>query len=185
MVYRLFTAVTLSVTTLFGFTTSGGNAPKANTTTVAVYNSTPEVFKQSLPDSFELELHGQMKTRKVGSLRFWEAVAWCETNHGWNSNKGYYSGGLGMAQSVWVNFGGKQFASKPYNATKTQQIIVANRVAFLGFQTRHVYATLQDKLDNKPFFRPGVGWRSMKNWGRNCVNWRTRTPLRDKYTQQG
>ena len=185
MVYRLLTALTLSVTTIFGFTTAGGDAPKASTTIVEIVatDKTSHVSMQSLPDAFDIALHGQLATHKVGSVRFWEAVSWCETNHGWNSNKGYYSGGLGMAQSVWDNFGGKQLASKPYNATKVQQIIVANRVAFLGFQTRNTFRTLDDRLNNRPYFRPAVGWRDMKNWGKNCVDWRTRRPVRDKYTQ--
>ena len=90
-----------------------------------------------------------------------------------------------MAQSVWESYGGREFASKPYKASKTQQIIVANRVAFLGFQTRHTYRTLDDKLNDKPYFRPAVGWRNLKNWGRNCVNWRTRKPLDLSFTEQG
>ena len=186
MVYRLITALTLLVTTTFGAITTGGGAPKAIVKTT-VYTTPMDVndtvTKQSLPDSFDIMLHAQLRTHKVGSIDFWEAVSWCETNHGWKTNKGYYSGGLGMAQSVWDNFGGKQFANKPYNATKVQQIIVANRVAFLGFQTRNTFRTLDDKLNNRPYLRPAVGWRNMKNWGRNCANWRTRKPLNNKYTE--
>jgi hypothetical protein len=138
---------------------------------------------EPMNDPYDVMLNVQLATRKVGSVNFWEAVAWCETHHGWNTNKGYYSGGLGMAQSVWHNFGGKEFARKPFHATKVQQIIIANRVAFLGYQTRATFGTLDDKLNNRPFFRPAVGWRRMKNWGRNCVDWRTRKPLRNRYTQ--
>jgi len=130
------------------------------------------------------ELAAQLKTRKAGSIRFWEAVSWCETNHNWN-NGGYFSGGLGMAQSVWINYGGKQFGSRPSRATKQEQIVIANRVAFFGFQTKNIFRTLDDKANNKPFFRPAVGWRSMKNWGRGCINWQTRKPLRDRYTEAG
>jgi hypothetical protein len=130
------------------------------------------------------ELVTQLRSRKGGSIRFWEAVSWCETNHNWN-NGGYFSGGLGMAQSVWVNFGGKQFASRPPKATKEEQIIVANRMAFFGYQTKKEFRTLDDKLNNKPFFRPAVGWRSSSNWGKGCVNWKTRKPARDRYTEAG
>jgi hypothetical protein len=130
------------------------------------------------------ELAAQLKTRKAGSIRFWEAVSWCETNHNWN-NGGYFSGGLGMAQSVWINYGGKQFGSRPSRATKQEQIVIANRVAFFGFQTKNIFMNLDDKANNKPFFRPAVGWRSLKNWGRGCINWQTRKPLRDRYTEAG
>lgn len=182
MIYRTLTALTLSITTLFGALMTGGNAPEASTTTVVTFNTEPTVSKASLPDAYEVMLHTQIHTHKAGSVRFWEAVSWCETNHKWNDG-GYYSGGLGMAQSVWSGFGGKQFAPRPFKATKTQQIIVANRVAFLGFQTRNTYASLEDRQNNTPFFRPAIGWRNASNWGKNCVNWRTRKPLRDKYTQ--
>ena len=182
MVYRLTTALTLLVTTTFGAITTGGNALEASTTTVALPTPTFTVHTMVV-NTIHPELLAQLKTKKAGSVRFWEAVSWCETNHKWNDG-GYYSGGLGMAQSVWVNYGGKQFASRPSKATKEEQIVVANRVAFFGFQTKHEYRTLQDNIDNKPYFRPAVGWRNMKNWGKNCVNWRTRKPLRDKYTEQ-
>lgn len=130
------------------------------------------------------ELVEQLRTHKAGSVKFWEAVSWCETNHKWNDG-GYYSGGLGMAQSVWEGYGGRQFASRPSKATKEEQIIVANRMAFLGYQTKNVFRTLDDKLNNRPFFRPAVGWRSSSNWGKDCVNWKTRKPLRDRYTESG
>jgi len=129
-------------------------------------------------------LVAQLKSKKGGSIAFWEAVSWCETNHKWNDG-GYYSGGLGMAQSVWVNYGGKQFAPRPSKATKEEQIIVANRTAFFGFQTKNVFGTLEDRENNKPFFRPAVGWKSMTKWGKGCVNWRTRKPARERYTEKG
>ena len=130
------------------------------------------------------ELEMQLRSRKGGSVKFWESVSWCETNHKWNDG-GYYSGGLGMARSVWVNYGGKQFAPRPHQATKEEQIIVANRVAFFGFQTKRVFATLEDRQNNKPYFRPAVGWRNLKNWGKGCANWRTRKPARERYTEAG
>ena len=130
------------------------------------------------------ELVAQLRSKKGGSIRFWEAVSWCETNHKWNDG-GYFSGGLGMAQSVWEGYGGRQFAKSPKKATKEEQIIVANRMAFFGFQTKDVFRTLDDKLNNKPFFRPAVGWRSSSNWGKHCANWKTRKPLRDRYTEAG
>ena len=130
------------------------------------------------------ELAMQLRTRKAGSIKFWEAVSWCETNHDWN-NSGYYAGGLGMAQSAWQGFGGWDFARSPKNATKEEQIIVANRLAFFGYQTKRVFKTLDDKLNNTPFFRPAIGWRSSSNWGKHCVNWKTRKPARDRYTEAG
>lgn len=130
------------------------------------------------------ELVEQLRSRKAGSVKFWEAVSWCETNHDWD-NSGYYAGGLGIAQSAWQGYGGREFAGSPKNATKEEQIVVANRISFFGYQTKHVYRTLDDKLNNKPFLRPAIGWRSSKNWGKNCVNWKTRKPRHVRFTEAG
>lgn len=102
-------------------------------------------------------------TFKIGpSISYWKKVAQCETGNNWK-NGGYYSGGLGMARSTWVGYGGLQFAKHPYQATMLEQIVVANRVAVLGWQTNE-FRTLDDRLNNKPFYRPAVGF---KGWG--CI----------------
>lgn len=172
-------AIPLSIVSLIGLATkaeaTGSPPTEIPTSTSVIQPTSPAVHP---------ELVAQLKSKKGGSIAFWEAVAWCETNHEWN-NGGHFSGGLGMAQSVWVNYGGRQFASRPSKATKHEQIIVANRVAFFGFQTKNVFRTLKDRENNKPYFRPAVGWKSMTKWGRGCANWKTRKPSRERYTEKG
>jgi len=129
-------------------------------------------------------LAAQLKTGKVGSVHFWEAVSWCETNHDWK-NGGYYAGGLGIAQSAWQGYGGWEFSKSPKNATKEEQIIVANRISFLGYQTKDVFITFDDRTNNKPFFRPAVGWRNSQKWGKTCANWKTRQPNNHRFTEAG
>lgn len=183
-------AISLSIVPLLGLTTKAEatDSPPTDTTPTT---SVPQLLSPESPKvktmsfaEIHPELATQLKSKRGGSIAFWEAVSWCETNHKWNDG-GYYSGGLGIAQSVWVNYGGREFASRPSKATKHEQIIVANRAAFFGFQTKNTYGTLDDKLNNKPYFRPAVGWRSMSNWGKGCVNWRTRKPSRARYTEKG
>jgi hypothetical protein len=183
MVYRLLTALTLSVTTAFGALMTGGSALEASTTTV-VPTIPASTVQATGVNMMHPELRVQLKTRKAGSVRFWEAVSWCETNHDWDDH-GYFAGGLGIAQITWRNYGGWQFARTPMKATKEEQIIVANRISFLGFQTKNVYLTLEDRTNNRPFFRPAIGWHRSKNWGRGCINWETRKPLRERYTEAG
>ena len=183
MVYRLLTALTLSVTTTFGALLTGGDALEASTTPVVNTIPAPNVRTTATRVIYP-ELHSQLKTRKAGSVRFWEAVAWCETNHDWDDH-GYFAGGLGIAQITWRNYGGWEFAKTPMKATKEEQIIVANRIAFFGYQTKKTYRTLEDRENNKPFFRPAQGWKRMTKWGRGCINWETRKPLRDRYTEAG
>lgn len=146
--------------------------------------SEERVHKSSVPEQMHPELEAQLKSKKGGSIKFWEAVSWCETNHDW-SNGGYYAGGLGIAKSTWAGYGGRQFAPTAKTATKEEQIIVANRIAFFGFQTKKQFLTIEDKENNKPFFRPAMGWKNMTQWGKGCVNWRTRKPARERYTENG
>jgi hypothetical protein len=96
------------------------------------------------------------------SIKYWKKVAQCETAQNWQDG-GNWGGGLGIARSTWEGYGGKEFASHPSKATVLEQIVVANRVAVFGYQTKE-FLTIEDRLNNKPFFRPAVGF---KGWG--CI----------------
>lgn len=56
----------------------------------------------------------------------WDAVALCESGGNWaaNTGNGFY-GGLQFKESTWRDFGG---VGSPADATREQQIAVANRV---------------------------------------------------------
>jgi LysM repeat protein len=59
----------------------------------------------------------------------WDRVAQCESSGNWNINTGNgFSGGLQFTSSTWRAFGGAQFATAANQATREQQIIVAERV---------------------------------------------------------
>ena len=186
---RIIIALLSTIWTLsFGLLSGPSQTTSISITTQQTSTTVRNDFSAKVKSMAYAEMHPelvtQLKSKKGGSIRFWEAVSWCETNHNWNDG-GYFSGGLGMAQSVWEGYGGRQFASRPPKATKQEQIIVANRMAFFGYQTKNVFRTLDDKLNNKPFFRPAIGWRSSSNWGKQCANWKTRKPARDRYTEAG
>lgn len=66
------------------------------------------------------------------SSKFVERLAWCETHGNWKDG-GNWAGGLGIAKSTWIAFGGRQFGQSPDRATKRHQIVVANRIALWGF----------------------------------------------------
>lgn len=182
-------AISLSIVSLIGpfkKAEATDSSPTVITSSSSTAPASPALAKVKAMSYADMhpELVTQLRSKKGGSIAFWEAVSWCETNHDWNDG-GYFSGGLGMAQSVWEGYGGRQFASRPPKATKHEQIIVANRMAFFGYQTKNVFRTLDDKLNNKPFFRPAIGWRSSSNWGKQCANWKTRKPARVRYTEAG
>lgn len=74
---------------------------------------------------------------------FWDELARCETASDWQ-NGGNYAGGLGIytkstfpqsGMGTWERWGGEQFAEHPAQATREQQIIVANRIAIEGWTT--------------------------------------------------
>ena len=63
----------------------------------------------------------------------WDELARCETGGNWAANTGNgYGGGLQFAHgpgwSTWRAFGGTEFTADPWDATREQQIVVAERV---------------------------------------------------------
>jgi uncharacterized protein YabE (DUF348 family) len=66
----------------------------------------------------------------------WVKIAQCESGNNWhiNTGNGYY-GGLQFSKSSWDANGGRDFAAYPHQATREQQITVANRYyAKAGFK---------------------------------------------------
>lgn len=59
----------------------------------------------------------------------WDKLASCESGNRWNiaTGNGYY-GGLQFSPTTWVGFGGREFAPMAHQATREQQIAVAERV---------------------------------------------------------
>jgi len=57
----------------------------------------------------------------------WDDVAQCESGGNWQEGGGGYDGGLQFADSTWDAMGGEEFASSADQATREQQIIVAER----------------------------------------------------------
>jgi LysM repeat protein len=68
-------------------------------------------------------------TAQAASVDTWDKVAQCESTGNWsiNSGNGYY-GGLQFSQSTWSANGGTKFAPRADQATKEEQIRVAEKV---------------------------------------------------------
>lgn len=59
----------------------------------------------------------------------WDRVAQCESGGRWNTNTGNgYHGGLQFSPSTWRGFGGTEFAPSAHQASRAEQIAVAERV---------------------------------------------------------
>ncbi|WP_445396833.1 transglycosylase family protein [Streptomyces sp. LE64] len=65
----------------------------------------------------------------AASVATWDKVAQCESGGNWsiNTGNGYY-GGLQFSKSTWNAFGGNQYSAYAHQATKEQQIRIAEKV---------------------------------------------------------
>jgi Transglycosylase-like domain len=66
----------------------------------------------------------------------WDLLAMCESSGNWaaNTGNGYY-GGLQFSLATWQGYGGDEIAAYPHQATREQQIAIAERLyARRGFQ---------------------------------------------------
>ncbi|WP_327252225.1 peptidoglycan DD-metalloendopeptidase family protein [Streptomyces sp. NBC_01244] len=65
----------------------------------------------------------------AASVGTWDKVAQCESTNDWSidTGNGYY-GGLQFSSSTWAEFGGRQYAPQADQATKAQQIAIAEKV---------------------------------------------------------
>ena len=59
----------------------------------------------------------------------WDRLAQCESSGNWAIDTGNgYQGGLQFSPRTWTAFGGGEFAARANNATREEQIVVAERV---------------------------------------------------------
>ncbi|WP_329384679.1 transglycosylase family protein [Streptomyces sp. NBC_01351] len=68
-------------------------------------------------------------TASAATASEWDKVAQCESGGNWaiNTGNGYY-GGLQFSSSTWAAFGGKSYAPQANQASKSQQIAIAEKV---------------------------------------------------------
>ena len=66
----------------------------------------------------------------------WDNLAWCESGEQWDYNgPSGYDGGLQFLPAVWLAYDGDDFAVYAWQATREQQIVVAERIlADVGWQ---------------------------------------------------
>jgi hypothetical protein len=70
----------------------------------------------------------QQAVQQVSRDSIWDRIAACETQGNWSMRGPSFSGGVGFANSTWSSFGGTEFAANAGDATREQQIVVAERV---------------------------------------------------------
>lgn len=158
-------------TGIIAFVIASSVANAAPAPTIPITKNQTVIEKPEHPDL--VLLRKQMNAHpELPPIDFWFAVAWCETRHHWDRGwdwgpnaRSYVSGGLGIANTTWKGYGGKRFGKKAAFASMYAQIIIANRVGFLGHQTKE-FLTWQDRANNRPFYRPAAGFS--QGWGGTC-----------------
>lgn len=123
-----------------------------------------------------IALRTQMRANpELPPTSFWMAVARCETAHGLNGQiqwrRGEHwkvttvTGAMGIATSAWLAYGGAEYAPRAARASQWAQMIVANRIGFLGWQTTE-YKTWEDRVNGRAHFRHPAGFS--QGWGGKC-----------------
>ncbi|GAA2774711.1 hypothetical protein GCM10010470_03410 [Saccharopolyspora taberi] len=65
----------------------------------------------------------------AASASTWDAVAQCESTGNWSADTGNgFSGGLQFTDSTWSAHGGTRYAAKASQASRQEQIAVAEKV---------------------------------------------------------
>lgn len=85
----------------------------------------PEPEPESTPDEETTEAADP----PVGNTSAWDRIAECESGGNWhiNTGNGYY-GGLQFSHQTWVAYGGDKYANNAHQASKAQQIAIAEKV---------------------------------------------------------
>ncbi|WP_128375871.1 transglycosylase family protein [Streptomyces cavernae] len=89
-------------------------------------------------------------TASAATAAEWDAVAQCESGGNWsiNTGNGYY-GGLQFSASTWAAYGGTQYAASADQASKAQQIEIAEKV--LAGQGKGAWPVCGTGLSNTPY----------------------------------
>ncbi|MEU7292454.1 transglycosylase family protein [Streptomyces exfoliatus] len=89
-------------------------------------------------------------TASAATASEWDRVAQCESGGNWsiNTGNGYY-GGLQFSASTWAAYGGTAYASTANQASKSQQIAIAEKV--LAGQGKGAWPSCGVGLSNAPY----------------------------------
>ena len=110
---RRLIALGILVVSTFGINSVAADTNNTVTTTTETTIAIPVVNVGLVPRSVVLK---------------WEKVAVCETGYNWNSRGSWYSGGLGITNHNWIEYGGGQFADNAADATPEEQVYIARKI---------------------------------------------------------
>jgi Transglycosylase-like domain len=98
--------------------------PSLVTASAVVQARTEERFKVAVLEHTAAE----QAAVKAARDSIWDRIAACETQGNWSMRGSSFSGGVGFANAAWSQWGGREFAPNAGQATRDQQIVVAERI---------------------------------------------------------
>jgi hypothetical protein len=126
-------------------TTSVGGSEALVRTTLAAPASVP-MEATLVPVAIPVAAPAPRRVVTYDGDTVWDALAKCESGGNWaiNTGNGYY-GGLQFSLGAWQSYGGTAYAAYPHQATRAEQIAVAERLrAARGYQP---WPSCRAKLD--------------------------------------
>lgn len=91
---------------------------------IDAYRAAAEAYAEAV----RLNNQQQLTTPPSAPRSVWDQLAQCESGGNWSIHTGTYDGGLQFLDSTWDAQGGEQFAPTADQATREEQIIVAERL---------------------------------------------------------
>lgn len=87
------------------------------------------VLREPVPAVISRGTKAEPTAPAVGDGSVWDRLAQCESGGNWSISTGNgYQGGLQFSASTWAAFGGTQFAAAANQASREQQIAIAEKV---------------------------------------------------------
>jgi len=100
---------------------------------IVKYVEETERQKQEAAEKARVQRLATAPNYDPGNGSRWDQLAQCEAGGNWSANTGNgFGGGLQFmhqsSYSTWLSFGGGEFAPHPWEASREQQIVVAEKV---------------------------------------------------------
>lgn len=96
---------------------------------LAAARAAQEASEEAVEQAEEPPVTRQERKPQPARAATWDALAVCESGGDWSINTGNgYSGGLQFHPQTWTSHGGREFAPYAYQATREQQIAIAEKV---------------------------------------------------------
>ena len=133
LIYREDRCPTEHLATLAPSETTSTSTTTSTTIDLSFLDTTTTTVRTSSVQTIAPVESTSISTESIDTPDRWDLLAQCETGGNWSTNTGNgYGGGLqfahGPQSSTWISFGGGEFSANPWDATREQQIVVAERV---------------------------------------------------------